>query len=62
MKKGRFSEEQIIGILKRHEPGLKVADLAREYGSGEGTNLPIPGRQVRRHGGERSATLEEPGR
>ena len=24
MKKGRFSEEQIIGILKRHEAGQKV--------------------------------------
>jgi hypothetical protein len=30
MKKGRFSEEQIIGILKRHEAGQKVADRARE--------------------------------
>jgi hypothetical protein len=26
MKKGRFCEEQIIGILKRHEAGQKVAD------------------------------------
>jgi putative transposase len=32
MKKGRFSEEQIIGILKRHEAGQKVSDLAREHG------------------------------
>ena len=31
MKKGRFSEEQIIGILKQHEAGRKVADLAREH-------------------------------
>jgi hypothetical protein len=28
MKKGRFSEEQFIGILKRHEIGEKVTDLA----------------------------------
>jgi putative transposase len=35
MKKGRFSEEQIIGILKRHEAGQKVADLAREHGISE---------------------------
>ncbi len=37
MKKGRFSEEQIIGILKRHEAGQKVADLAREHGVSEAT-------------------------
>jgi putative transposase len=32
MKKGRFTEEQIIGILKQHEAGRKVLDLAREIG------------------------------
>ena len=37
MKKGRFSEEQIIGILKQHEAGSKVADLAREHGISEAT-------------------------
>ena len=37
MKKGRFSEEQIIGILKQHEAGHKVADLAREHGISEAT-------------------------
>jgi putative transposase len=37
MKKGRFSEEQIIGILKQHEAGRKVTDLAREYGISEAT-------------------------
>ena len=37
MKKGGFSEEQIIGILKRHEAGQKVADLAREDGISEAT-------------------------
>jgi putative transposase len=35
MKKGRFSEEQIIGILKQHEAGRKVVDLARDYGVSE---------------------------
>ena len=29
MKKGRFSEEQKIGILKEHEAGRKMAQWAR---------------------------------
>ena len=37
MKKGRFSEEQIIGVLKQHEEGRKVAELAREIGVSEAT-------------------------
>ncbi len=37
MKKGRFNEEQIIGILKQHEAGRKVADLAREHSISEAT-------------------------
>ena len=32
MKRSRFSEEQIIGILKEHEAGLMVADLCRKHG------------------------------
>ena len=32
MKKGRFTEEQIIGILKQHEAERKVPELAREKG------------------------------
>jgi len=37
MKKGRFSEEQIIGVLKQHEAGRKVGELAREIGVSEAT-------------------------
>jgi putative transposase len=37
MKKARFSEEQIIGILKRYEAGQKVTELAREHGVSEAT-------------------------
>lgn len=29
----RYTEEQIIGILKKHEAGAKVADLIRRLGS-----------------------------
>jgi putative transposase len=37
MKKGRFIEEQIIGILQQHEAGRKMAELAREHGVSEAT-------------------------
>jgi putative transposase len=32
MKRSRFSEEQIIGILKEHEGGVPVAELCRRHG------------------------------
>jgi putative transposase len=32
MKRSRFAEEQIIGILKEHEAGVPVADLCRKHG------------------------------
>ena len=31
-KRSRFSEEQIIGILKEQEAGVSVADLCRKHG------------------------------
>jgi len=31
MRKCRFSQEQIIGILKEREAGAKMADLCREH-------------------------------
>ena len=37
MKKKRFSEEQIIAVLKEHEAGMKAGDLARKHGISEGT-------------------------
>jgi putative transposase len=33
----RFSEEQIIGILKRLEGGIKIGDLSREVNISEAT-------------------------
>ena len=32
MRKGRFSEEQIIAILKEHEAGLPTAEVCRKHG------------------------------
>lgn len=32
MKRKRFSEEQIIAILKEHETGVPVAELCRKHG------------------------------
>ena len=32
MKRSRFTEEQIIGILREQETGVPVADLCRKHG------------------------------
>ena len=37
MKRTRFSEEQIIGVLKEAEAGAKTADLARRHRVSEAT-------------------------
>jgi len=37
MARKRFTEEQIIGILKKHEQGVKVQDLSREINISETT-------------------------
>lgn len=37
MKRKRFAEEQIIGVLREHEAGAKTADLARKHGISEAT-------------------------
>ena len=37
MKRSRFTEEQIVGILKEQEAGQKTADVCRKHGISEGT-------------------------
>ncbi|SCB46710.1 putative transposase [Rhizobium miluonense] len=37
MKKQRFTEEQIIAVLKEQEAGAKVSDLCRKYGISDAT-------------------------
>jgi putative transposase len=37
MKKQRFTEEQIIAVLKEQEAGARAADLCRKHGISEAT-------------------------
>ena len=46
MKKGQFTEEQIIGILKEVEAGQKVSEICRKYGVSGGTYYRCTGGRV----------------
>lgn len=37
MKKSKFTEEQIVSILKEQETGLKVSDICRKHGISDQT-------------------------
>jgi putative transposase len=37
MKQGKYSEEQIVKILKEADAGIKISDLCRKYGFSDAT-------------------------
>jgi putative transposase len=37
MRRSKYGEEQIIGILKEHEAGVSAAELCRKYGVSDAT-------------------------
>ena len=37
MRRGRFAEDQIIGVLREHEAGVKTAELCRKHGISDAT-------------------------
>lgn len=50
MKKSKFSEKQIVRILKEVEAGTKVVETCRKHGISDADVLRLDG-QVRWHGG-----------
>lgn len=59
MKRNRFTDEQIIGILKEHEAGTPVSELCRKHGISDASIY--NGSQILRHGRVRSQAAEDAG-
>ena len=57
MKGSRFSEEQIIGVLREHEAGAKTEEVCRRHGISSATlykwKSKYGGLEVRRHAASR---------
>ena len=69
MKSSRFSQEQIIGILKQGEAGVQVTDLCRQHGISDHTLRLRSGQallplevQIRGDGGLGGQEAQSPGR
>ncbi len=37
VRRGRFTEDHLIGVLREHEAGVKTADLCRKHGISDAT-------------------------
>lgn len=57
MKRSKFSDERIIGILREPEAGSPTAEVCRRHGVGGATCLGLEG-QVRRPGGVRGQAAQ----
>jgi len=58
MKKSRYTQEQIIAVLKQHQAGLSTTELCRKHGISEATFYIMDGSpanrvptSIRRHQG-----------